>query len=50
MVEQAGRILRNKEHIEFENFKLIVEKADKKRIKTIRVLLQELNNETTFEN
>jgi CBS domain containing-hemolysin-like protein len=50
MVEQAGRILRNKEHIEFENFKLIVEKADKKRIKTIRVLLQELNNETTSEN
>ena len=50
MVEQAGRILRNKEHILFEDFKLIVEKADKKRIKTIRVLLQELNNETTFEN
>lgn len=39
MVEKAGRILRNKEHIEFENFKFIVEKADKKRIKTIRVLL-----------
>ena len=50
MVEQAGRILRNKEHILFEDFKLIVEKADKKRIKTIRVLLQELNNETTSEN
>ena len=50
MVEQAGRILRNKEHILFEDFKLIVEKADKKRIKTIRVLLQELNNENTSEN
>lgn len=50
MVEQAGRILRNKEHILFENFKLIVEKADKKRIKTIRVLLQELNNEISSEN
>lgn len=50
MVEQAGRILRNKEHILFENFKLIVEKADKKRIKTIRVLLQESNNEISSEN
>jgi gliding motility-associated protein GldE len=50
MVEQAGRILRNKEHIEFENYKLIVEKADKKRIKTIRVLLNDKQNETTFEN
>ncbi len=50
MVEQAGRILRNKEQILFENFKLIVEKADKKRIKTIRVLLQESNNEISSEN
>ena len=50
MVEQAGRILRNKEHIEFENFKLIVEKADKKRIKTICVIIQEHSNTSSIEN
>jgi gliding motility-associated protein GldE len=50
MVEQAGRILRNKEHIVFEDFKLIVEKADKKRIKTICVILQESSLENSSEN
>jgi putative hemolysin len=50
MVEQAGRILRNKEHIEFEKFKLIVEKADKKRIKTIRVLIQDSETNLTTDN
>ena len=50
MVEQAGRILRNKEHIEFENFKLIVEKADKKRIKTICVIIQEHSSTSSIEN
>jgi gliding motility-associated protein GldE len=50
MVEQAGRILRNKEHIEFENFKLIVEKADKKRIKTICVIIQEHPSTSSIEN
>ncbi len=50
MVEQAGRILRNKEHIEFESFKLIVEKADKKRIKTIRVIIQDSSTTDTSEN
>ena len=50
MVEQAGRILRNKEHILFEDFKLIVEKADKKRIKTICVILQESSIENSSEN
>jgi gliding motility-associated protein GldE len=50
MVEQAGRILRNKEHIEFENFKLIVEKADKKRIKTICVIIQEHLSTSSIEN
>ena len=50
MVEQAGRILRNKEYIDFENYKLIVEKADKKRIKTVRVLLNDKVSETSLEN
>jgi gliding motility-associated protein GldE len=50
MVEQAGRILRNKEHIEFESFKLIVEKADKKRIKTIRVIIQDSSTTDISEN
>ena len=50
MVEKAGRILRNKEHIEFENFKLIVEKADKKRIKTICVIIQEQPGTLSTEN
>ena len=50
MVEQAGRILRNKEHIEFDNYKLIVEKADKKRIKTVRVLRNEKPNDSITEN
>jgi putative hemolysin len=46
MVEKAGRILRNKEQILFENVKMVVETADKKRIKTIRIELIEQNNET----
>ncbi len=50
MVEQAGRILRNKEHIEFESFKLIVEKADKKRIKTIRVIIHDSSTTDISEN
>ena len=40
LVNKAGKILRNKEFIEFEDFKLIVETSDKKRIKTIRVINQ----------
>jgi putative hemolysin len=39
MVENEGRILRNKEFINVGNVKLIVETADKKRIKSIRVIL-----------
>lgn len=41
IVEQAGRILMNRESIQVENCKLIVEASDKKRIKSIRVLIQE---------
>jgi putative hemolysin len=41
IVEQAGRILMNKESIQVENCKLIVEASDKKRIKLVRVILLE---------
>ena len=51
IVEQAGRILRNKEHILFDNCKLIVEASDKKRIKTVRVqLLDDLQNSLLENN
>lgn len=46
IVEQAGKILKNKEYIEFENYKLIIESSDKKRIKMIKVILPEKNNES----
>ena len=51
IVETAGKILKNKEFIEFENYKLIIESSDKKRIKMIRVLLPEkINEENENEN
>jgi gliding motility-associated protein GldE len=37
IIEQAGRILRNNEFITIENYKLIVESSDKKRIKTVKI-------------
>jgi putative hemolysin len=46
IVEQAGRILKNKEHIEVDQCKLIVEASDKKKIKTIRVKVIELESQT----
>lgn len=39
MVENAGRILKNKESITCNDIKLIVESSDKRRIKSIKVLL-----------
>ena len=51
MVEKAGRILRNKEQLLFENVKMVVETADKKRIKTIRVeLIEQINDTNNQEN
>jgi gliding motility-associated protein GldE len=41
IVEQAGRILRNKERFQFDCCKFTIETADKKRIKTVRVQLEE---------
>ena len=49
IVEQAGRILMNKEFIQVENCKLIVEASDKKRIKSIRVLIQEVDSSLNTE-
>jgi gliding motility-associated protein GldE len=37
VVEQAGKILKNKEFIEVENFKIIVESSDKRRVKSIKI-------------
>lgn len=37
IIEQSGRILRNNEFITIENYKLIVESSDKKRIKTVKI-------------
>lgn len=39
VVEQAGRILKNKEFIELEEYKIIVESSDKKRIKSLKIIL-----------
>lgn len=37
VVEKAGRILKNKEFIKFDKYKLIVESSDKRRIKSVRI-------------
>ena len=39
LVEKAGKILKNKELFLFENVKFIVESSDKKRIKSVKVIL-----------
>jgi len=39
MVENAGRILKNKENIVVGDIKLIVESSDKRRIKMVKVIL-----------
>jgi putative hemolysin len=44
MIENAGRILRNKEFIRVNNIKLIVESSDKRRIKSIKVVIDEKVN------
>jgi putative hemolysin len=38
LIEQSGKILRNNESFEFENIKFIVESSDKKRVKTIKII------------
>ncbi|MCE3296540.1 MAG: gliding motility-associated protein GldE [Crocinitomicaceae bacterium] len=41
MIENAGRILRNKEFLKVGQFKLVVESSDKKRIKSIKVIRED---------
>lgn len=43
IIEKAGRILKNREFIYLENFKLIVESSDKKRIKTVKIVIEDEN-------
>lgn len=38
LIEQAGKILKNNEFIEFEAIKFIVEASDKKRVKLVKVI------------
>ncbi len=40
MIENAGRILKNREFVQVNNVKLIVESSDKRRIKSIKVILE----------
>ena len=44
MIEHAGRILKNNEFITFDQFNLIVDSSDKRRIKMIKTVLLENNN------
>lgn len=39
IVEKAGKILKNKEQIIFDNIKFVVESSDKKRIKSVKIIL-----------
>jgi gliding motility-associated protein GldE len=45
IVENAGRILKNNEFFICSNFKLIVESSDKKRIKTVKVVVMNISSE-----
>ncbi len=42
IIEQAGRIMKNKEFIVQGNFKLIVESSDKRRVKSVKVLINRI--------
>ncbi len=39
ITENAGRILKNNEHLTFSGIKMIVESSDKKRIKMVKIIL-----------
>jgi gliding motility-associated protein GldE len=45
IIENAGRILKNNEFFICSNFKLIVESSDKKRIKTVKVVVLNMPSE-----
>lgn len=42
IIEQAGRIMKNKEFIVQGNFKLVVESSDKRRVKSVKVLINRI--------
>jgi gliding motility-associated protein GldE len=42
IIEQSGRILKNNEFIKFENYKLIVVSSDKRRIKSVKVVVDKI--------
>lgn len=44
VIEQKGRILRNNEFIVVNNYKLIVESSDKRRIKTVKIKILNSND------
>ncbi len=39
IIEQSGRILKNNEFIKFENYKMIVVSSDKRRIKSVKIVI-----------
>jgi CBS domain containing-hemolysin-like protein len=39
IIEQSGRILKNNEFIKFKNNKLIVVSSDKRRIKSVKIVI-----------
>jgi gliding motility-associated protein GldE len=45
LTENAGKILRNKEFLKIGPIKLIVESSDKRRIKSVKVILEEINHD-----
>ena len=46
IIENAGRILKNKEYFSCSNVKLIVESSDKKRIKMVKVVVLNTSSES----
>jgi putative hemolysin len=50
IVEQAGRILMNKEFIEFDNYKLQVESSNKKKIKSVKIIILDAVNSSENES
>jgi gliding motility-associated protein GldE len=45
IIEQAGKILLKGEKVVFENYSFIVESADKRKVKRIKIIIESKNNE-----
>ncbi|MDX1652163.1 MAG: gliding motility-associated protein GldE [Brumimicrobium sp.] len=43
LIEQSGKILRNNESFTFENIRFVVESSDKKRVKMVKVIKEEID-------